>query len=90
MATACRWPPDSRRTRDFTEGTLMASVDTMSTAALRMDAPVQQLQRSETAGHLAGQEQVLPDGEVLDQGQVLVHGLDAGLAGLLRVGEAYG
>jgi hypothetical protein len=33
---------------------------------------------------LAVEEQVLPDGEVLDEGEVLVHRLDAGLARVLR------
>ena len=50
-------------------------------------ATVEEGNGSEAADQFAVEEQVLPDGEVLYQGQVLVDGLDAGFAGVLWGGQ---
>src|SRR6185437_4620126 len=50
-------------------------------------AAVEEGQRADLADELPVEEEVLPDGEVLDEREVLVDGLDPGLAGVLGGGQ---
>ena len=88
MATAWRWPPESRRTRDSDRGHVDGQASRPSPwpgAALRRGRGTR---GARPADELAVEEEVLPDGEVLDEGEVLVNGLDPGLAGVLGGAEA--
>ena len=74
MATAWRWPPESEATGWRIERTDVTDrLASVSRAGQLHGLLVEQ----DVAGALAAQEQVLDDVEVVAQGQVLVHGLDA-------------